>query len=153
VGFIGWITASFWCGFNGPQTWALGEEMTNLSEIPPTILNLTQHAASRNQLVAGVIDPDNKKKVQELLTFNLIPSKRDLEERAEALAEFAKEEGFSEVMIGGAPYLMAPLEAALQARGIKPLYSFSTRISVEKTNPDGTVSKTSVFEHSGFVSR
>lgn len=54
-------------------------------------------------------------------------------------------------MIGGAPYFMAPLETALEWRGIIPLYAFSKRECHEKRNPDGSVSKTMVFRHEGFV--
>ena len=54
-------------------------------------------------------------------------------------------------MIGGAPYLMSALENALMAVGIKPLYSFSERVSMEETIADGTVRKTNVFRHVGFV--
>lgn len=55
-------------------------------------------------------------------------------------------------MIGGAPYMMALLEQALWARGIVPLYAYSERRSVEKTDPiTGEVTKTAVFVHLGFV--
>ena len=55
-------------------------------------------------------------------------------------------------MIGGAPYLMAELEKELWHRGIEPVYSFSTRQSVESTDAEGNVTKTSVFKHIGFIS-
>lgn len=54
-------------------------------------------------------------------------------------------------MIGGAPFLMPVLDKALRNYGHRPIYAFSKRESVEKTNPDGTVVKTSVFKHAGFV--
>lgn len=54
-------------------------------------------------------------------------------------------------MIGGAPYLMGPLEAALKDRGIAPLYAFSERRSIEVKNEAGEVTKTAVFVHLGFV--
>jgi hypothetical protein len=54
-------------------------------------------------------------------------------------------------MIGGAPYLMAPLERSLRSVGVYPVYAFSVRESVEQTAPDGTVRKTNVFRHAGFV--
>ena len=54
-------------------------------------------------------------------------------------------------MIGGAPYLMAPLETALRVIGIEPVYAFSTRASVEQTMPDGSVRKVNDFRHAGFV--
>ena len=54
-------------------------------------------------------------------------------------------------MIGGAPFLMSPLESALLNNGIEPVYAFSTRESVEKKLPDGSVQKTNIFKHKGFV--
>jgi len=55
------------------------------------------------------------------------------------------------VMIGGAPYLMATLEKALREVGLNPIYAFSQRVSIDKENPDGSVTKTMVFKHLGFV--
>ncbi len=54
------------------------------------------------------------------------------------------------VMIGGAPWLMAPLEANLKLNGIKVLYAYSERVSEEVVNEDGSVSKRNVFKHLGF---
>jgi hypothetical protein len=87
--------------------------------------------------------------------------------RAERLAEIASKtttlvdyggetglcvnERFKFAMIGGAPYLMAPLESALRAHGITPVYAFSVRESVDQVQPDGSVRKVAVFRHAGFV--
>ena len=46
---------------------------------------------------------------------------------------------------------MPPLEKALRGLGIRPLYAFSVRESVEETLPDGSVRKVAVFRHKGFV--
>ena len=54
-------------------------------------------------------------------------------------------------MIGGAPFLMGALESELKNRGIQPMYAFSVRDSVEKQNPDGSVTKQNVFKHAGFI--
>jgi len=54
------------------------------------------------------------------------------------------------VMIGGAPWLMAPLEANLKLNGIKVLYAYSERVSEEIENEDGSVSKRNIFKHLGF---
>lgn len=54
-------------------------------------------------------------------------------------------------MIGGAPFLMPALEKALRTKGILPVYAFSQRESVEEIMEDGTVRKTAVFKHRGFV--
>ena len=121
------------------------------------ILNLTQHPATPEQIEAGVVDlPDSvRPALIGWLTFSQLPSREEIEDRAEALALLADsllpEEGNPAAMIGGAPYLMAPLEVALRNQRIRPLYAFSVRESVEQTLPDGTVRKTSIFRHAGFI--
>lgn len=115
------------------------------------ILNLTQHPATPEQVAAGVYEPQNKKEVQYLLTFTDIPTKRDVCVRAMALTNIALTEGAKRVMIGGAPYLMGVLERTLLENGVQPLYSFSERRSVETHQPDGSVTKTNVFVHEGWI--
>ena len=114
------------------------------------IINLTQHAASEEQIEAGVVD-HRPGALRALLTFAELPSAEDVKARAEALANLASLTRASAAMIGGAPYLMAPLETALRERGIKPLYAFSRRESVEQVQADGSVRKVAVFRHMGFV--
>jgi hypothetical protein len=115
------------------------------------ILNLTQHVASKEQIEAGVVEPQNKKAVQGFLTFVAIPTKEDIGTRAHLLAEVAKEHGHPYAMIGGAPYLMSALEGALRKVGVEPLYSFTERVSIEETQADGSVKKTSAFKHVCFI--
>lgn len=112
------------------------------------ILNLTQHAGTPEQ---GVKEPSDKKAVQELLTFSALPTSAEIRSRAEKLAAIAVAEGAEAAMIGGAPYLMGPLENALRASGVRPLYAYSVRQSVEKTDGNGNVVKLNVFRHVGFV--
>ncbi len=124
------------------------------------ILNLTQHLATPEQREAGVVDlPETVRGILlDALTFDFLPTSEEIRARAETLAEIAHNQipahpHFDEkALIGGAPYLMAPLERALLARGIEPVYAFSLRESVERIGPDGQVTKTSVFRHVGFVS-
>lgn len=116
-----------------------------------TIINLTQHDSTREQVLAGVVEPEDKVAVRSLLTFNAIPSKEEVAERAEKLADAAFHAGTEAAMIGGAPYLMSALESALKDKGIKPLYAFSVRESADVTQPDGSVRKVAVFRHAGFV--
>ena len=120
------------------------DETTNL-------INLTQHPTTTEQLTAGVTEPADKDEVRRLLTFDELPSKELVKARAKALAEIAENSGAKSAMIGGAPFLMAALEKALREVGITPVYAFSKRESVEKTLPDGSVQKTNVFKHIGFV--
>lgn len=150
------------------------------------IINLTQHAATKEQVETGVFEPRNKGRVQLDLTFDSLPNKAEVMSRASVLAEVAKQEILVKIkekeyssyslildairladaglvqplfslihpraMIGGAPYLMAPLEAELKKLGIEPVYAFSERVSEETVQADGTVVKTNVFKHVGFVS-
>ncbi|MEM2498229.1 MAG: hypothetical protein QXR81_07640 [Candidatus Nezhaarchaeales archaeon] len=137
------------------------------------ILNLTQHPATPEQVEAGVVEPSAplKERIQKLLTFDELPSLPEIRERARKLVETIDDyledlekrgviatspsgEANYEVygaMIGGAPYLMRPLEEELIKAGVKPLYAFSKRITSELRKPDGTVEKRSIFVHAGFI--
>ena len=118
------------------------------------ILNLTQHTATPEQLEAGVFEPGNKKRIQELLTFDRIPSKEQMELRARELALIAKQElGITSkaVMVGGAPYFMSTLERVLKEEGFQVCYAFSKRECIEEKQSDGSVVKKTLFKHIGFV--
>lgn len=120
------------------------------------IVNLTQHKATQDQKDAGVVDlpEDLQKKLVDLLTFNELPNIDEINRRATEIARMAEEFANGETvaaMIGGAPFLMPVLDKKLRKRAITPLYAFSKRESVEKVQPDGSVVKTSVFKHAGFV--
>jgi|SRR5690606_11925940 len=128
--------------------------------LTPIIINLTQHAPSPEQIKAGVTDlrKDARAELITLLTFDEIPSKEEMARRAERIAVLALDEFYSygldvtsKGMIGGAPFFMSALETALRKKGIGPVYAFSVRESVEVTGPDGSVTKTAVFRHKGFV--
>ena len=123
------------------------------------ILNLTQHAATPEQISEGVVDlpPSQRQELQRLLTFDTLPTKADIGGRAEAIADLAmaidmeRDQGPISAMIGGAPFLMFSLEWELREAGIEPLYAFSVRESVDQPQPDGSVRKVAVFRHLGFV--
>lgn len=120
------------------------------------ILNLTQHRATPDQIEAGVYDipaQDILAHAIDLLTFGTLPSCEEVKRSAEALAQVASiyTPRGGAVMIGGASFLMPPLHFALEYRGFVPVYAFSSRKSVEKAMPDGSVQKASVFQHLGFV--
>ena len=115
------------------------------------ILNLTQHNATPDQVAAGVIEPQNKKAIQALITFLTAPSKEEMVTRAIELACILDQEGCSSCMIGGAPYFQGTLEKVLKEFGFKPLYSFTERKVVETTNEKGEVVKTATFAHVGWV--
>lgn len=112
------------------------------------ILNLTQYIGTPEQ---GVIEPVDKQKIVDLLTFTELPTKDIIESKALALAEIAVQHECEFAMIGGAPYLMAPLEVILLLKGVKSLFSFSERFTLDEKLPDGSVIKQSTFKHTGWV--
>lgn len=120
------------------------------------ILNLTQHAASAEQIEAGVTDMVGKdlEYLKALLTFEELPSAAEIDRRAQEITRLAKDAlyGQSErkAMIGGALWLMSPLSFYLKSAGISPVFAFSKRESVERV-VDGKTVKTNVFKHVGFV--
>ncbi len=107
------------------------------------ISNLTQHVAAPEQMINGVAPCKNPELLKELLTFKELPRQDQIIDRAAKIAALCNS---NFAMIGGAPFLMGPLHAALNAKGIKVLYAFSERVSNEV---DGV--KTSVFKHVGFT--
>ncbi len=117
------------------------------------ILNLTMHPATPEQKEAGVFDleGDDLQRLKKLLTFDELPDIEIIVSRAKKIAEIAGKTDIEYAMIGGAPFLMGQLERALDRIKITPLYSFSKRDSVEENQPDGTVRKTSLFKHVGFI--
>lgn len=119
------------------------------------ILNLTQHPSTPEQEAQGVFDMDAERRdiLKDILTFSTLPETWEIKERAAQVIDLIEMVGHScdFAMIGGAPYLMAPLEEALREAGVAPLYAFSERISEEVQQPDGTVRKVNKFRHLGFV--
>jgi hypothetical protein len=117
------------------------------------IVNLTQHAATPSQIEEGVFDlPDAKRAVLiKLLTFDALPTEREILERAAAITDIAIAVGASNAILGGALWLMAPLADALRNECIIPYFSFSERKVTETVLPDGTTKKISEFSHAGFV--
>lgn len=117
-----------------------------------SILNFTQHAATAEQLEAGVIDlmQHDLASLKALLNFVGLPPADEIYERAYAIAALAENLFAETVMVGGAPFLMPVLQKALQMRGITVLYAFSERVSIEKI-VNGVVVKTNEFKHIGFI--
>lgn len=121
------------------------------------IVNLTQHAASADQVAAGVVDltAADRALLAGWLTFDECPAAGDIGWRAECIADLA-DPGDAPAppraaMIGGAPWLMGPLASALRSKGIAPIFAFSARESVDEVQADGSIRKTAVFQHRGWV--
>lgn len=131
------------------------------------ILNLTQHEATPEQVEAGVVDlsGSDRQNLKSLLTFDELPDPSRVIEAVSLivrLAEFViidyldnNKEDFEHfrfcAMIGGAPWMMSLLERRLREAGIRPVYAFSKRQVVEEMQADGTVKKSMIFKHEGFL--
>ena len=124
-----------------------------------TILNLTQHKATPEQIAQGVLDLPEELQVElsRLLTVDDLPTKEEIKERCDKIAalifETEADNAPAAVMIGGAPWMMASLVKALRDAGVvQCLAAFSKRESIETMDPaTGAVKKTAVFRHIGFV--
>ena len=114
-------------------------------------VNLTQHLATKEQEAEFVIEPLDKEAVKALLTFTEAPTQEEMEDRAKALVQHASINGSKAVMVGGAPYFMPTLVRVLKEAGLFVVCSFTERVSVEVQGEDGTVTKQSVFKHTGWV--
>lgn len=156
------------------------------------IINLTQHAATADQIDAGVVDVADRERLSVFLTIriggpdglaSMSPDVADGFLRAiagviveefvlPAVAQAAREQFAAvtdnplhwgdtralnartmprvQVMVGGFAPLMDVLIPMLKERGADPLHALSDRVSVDETQPDGSVVKRQVFKHLGF---
>lgn len=121
------------------------------------MLNLTQHALTEEQIKDGAIEPvpEVKAEIQKLITFDrsVMDHPEQIWNRAKALVALVKREypTTSKAMVGGALYFMPALVRELKEAGIRPYFSYTDRVSTEIHNPDGSVTKTLVFKHLGWV--
>jgi hypothetical protein len=133
------------------QIWMFWDCEESARKVAEMIINLTQHPKTVDQTEVLDLPSDILVEVKHLLNFVKIPAQGEIQARATALAAIAVDQGAQSAMIGGAPYLMSALERALTAVGVRPLYAFSVKESVESVAADGSVSKTNVFKRVGFV--
>jgi hypothetical protein len=116
-------------------------------------LNLTQIPATPEQRAAGLVDPNPKTqgRIATLLTFDDLPERATIRNRAHDLAALAKELGAKSALIGGEPFLMPLLANHLTAMRIHPLFAFSMRDNEKQVQPDGSIRNVVVFRHIGYV--
>jgi hypothetical protein len=94
---------------------------------------------------------EKRSALTELLTVDVMPTRRELLERCASIAKLASSvEGARKAMVGGAPAMMRPLEDALFAYGIQAVFAFSKRESIDQPQPDGSVRKVAIFRHAGW---
>lgn len=115
------------------------------------IFNFTQHKTSLDQIKDGIVDVENHEYIQQLLTFDELPTKEEIQKRACLLADYAQKINAEKVMIGGAFYLITRLAKEMNKRGISVCYSFSKRQSVDDVQEDGSVIKRTLYKHEAVI--
>lgn len=115
------------------------------------IYNLTQFEATENQKEDGIVDVDNAEYIKEMLTFIEFPTPDIMFKKATNIANYAKNLGASEVLIGGPQYFMPYLTRALKSNNIKCYYSYAPKIEFYKVNADGSKKHEVSFEYLGMV--
>lgn len=128
------------------------------------VINLTQHTFSQEQLAefkaAGVKDEniiDTNDEIKALITFNGDIDVEIIRERANNVRDYVKKfldydnnvVGYA--LTGGAPFFQAAVNEACRINGFVAMASYSERVSQERVQADGTIVKSSVFKHKGFV--
>jgi len=114
-------------------------------------LNLTGFPATPEQALEGVVEPVELAAIQAANTFLYLPTAPVLRDRARFLALYAKNSGYRSALIGGEDFFMPFLEGALLDVRVRPLYSFCSREIREQVRMDGSVRRTVVKVHKGFV--
>lgn len=119
-----------------------------------TILNLTQHRATPDQIEAGVIDLKEVDRAifSDIITFKKLPNRLQIAAAVSMAVSLCARYYAEKAMIGGAPFLIEPMVTGLKKSSIQPVFAFSKRVSKEVVKDDGTVEKVSVFKHEGFMS-
>jgi len=92
------------------------------------IINLTGKITTTEQKIDGVVEPMNRDTVINLLTFDQIPTNKEIFIRANKLTHVAMDNGAKGVLIDGPGWLIGALELDLQDHMIKPFYSFVKRV-------------------------
>lgn len=116
-----------------------------------SVLNLTQHNKSEEQVEVFEPNSEDKESIKKLLLFTEMPDHSELLDRAEKIAKIASKYECEQAMIMGAPFFLGYLEDALKEENITPVYSFTQRISQEYVDENGKTIKQSVPKHEGFV--
>jgi len=116
------------------------------------IYNLTNHIPTEEQKQDGIVElpPTIKAEIRELINFEELPSKEELQERAQKITRILLAHNIKKVLIGGAVFFMPILVWELNANGITPYASFSKR-DVEEYKENDTVIKKVKFKHIGLI--
>ena len=84
-------------------------------------------------------------------TISNIHKDSDLDAIAEMLLIFSYTNGYTLVQPGGSPAFMFALGAANTRLSVQTKFAFSKRVSKDAVQADGSIVKTSVFVHEGFI--
>jgi len=117
------------------------------------ILNCTNHAVTENQILMGIVEPEeqDKKIISDVITFHDLPTEESIKRACDGVVSMVKKYSCDAAMIGGAPFLQGYLEESLFNEGLCAAFAFSKRIVKERKLEDGSVEKVSVFDSSDTI--
>lgn len=102
------------------------------------VLSLVQKKLDPEVVAMGVDNFPDRVELLAQLTFHKNPSLDELENRADTVADMAKKVcdqlGYTQVLVGGAPYLAPMLVHSLIERGLEPVFLFLEREFSAVTN-------------------
>lgn len=93
------------------------------------ILNLTLTPGTPAQFDAGLVDlpADTRGDIAQILYFQDFPELSEIKQRAEYIADIARDAGAATALLDGPAWMLSALEVALRERGITPLYGWGSR--------------------------
>lgn len=119
-----------------------------------TLLWCSAHTPTQEQLTSlqemgeVVFLKDVKPSLQEKIN-NCPSDKMELLENAIALSVLQTRHDYTLVQIGGSPMFLFLCGDTINRKNV--MFAHSERVSVDAPQPDGTIIKTSVFKHIGWI--
>jgi hypothetical protein len=125
-------TTMLWCSAHQPT-----QEQINELEEKGRLILLKEHSPKMMERISNC--PNNRQEIKELIS-----DFRDVLESFDACTI---------VQLGGSPLFLFMAGSFIQGAMNKGniLFSHSERVSIDTPQPDGSVVKTSVFKHLGFI--
>ena len=118
-----------------------------------TIINLTQHDATQDQLDAGVVNliGEAAYKLKQAYRFNYVPSAEEKNRRVREIVQIAIDCKAEKALLDGPAWLTSALERELAVHEISAVYSFSMYPIIMTMEGDGTLVKRQRIKHMTFI--
>ena len=119
------------------------------------ILNLLQKKVTPELEALGVVEYPARAELMNMMLFKMAPTVEEVElvssQLAATVAAYCRRHGIKKVLIGGAPYMISSLEAALMSHGLLPVYQYTHRVCTGFKHINGKEVAIYKFEPNGLV--